>query len=113
MRTHGLAAALILLVAPPALAKGKAKAQIVLAVKPATAQLFIDGKAMGKASAGRTLEVTAGVHVIKLASKGDEHEEQVQFKAGEKTTYKYEFDESTGKDTQGGDLDQPASPDSP
>ncbi len=112
MRTIGLLAALVLSLAPPALAKGKAKAQILLDVKPATAALFVDGKPMGKASAGRTIDVTAGVHVLKLVNKGDEHEEQVKFKAGEKTTYKYEFDEGTP--SQGsGDLDQPSSPDSP
>lgn len=111
MRIQALVVALGVSFAVPALAKGK-KAEIVLDVKPATAQLFIDGKAMGKASAGRTVEVTSGFHVIRLVNKGDEHEERVKFNAGEKTTYKYEFEDSTGG--QGtGDLDQPASPDSP
>ncbi|HUB07823.1 MAG TPA: hypothetical protein VMB50_12505 [Myxococcales bacterium] len=112
MRTQGVIAALILLLAPPALARGKTRAQIVLEVKPTTAELFIDGKAMGKASAGRVLDVTAGFHVVKLVSKGDEHEERVKFAAGEKTTYKYEFDEGTPNQNSG-DLDQPTSPDSP
>ncbi|MHB8420782.1 MAG: hypothetical protein ACYDCL_22130 [Myxococcales bacterium] len=111
-RAIGVAAALSLLVAPRGEAKGKAKAQILLDVKPATAELFIDGKAMGKASAGRTVDVTAGFHVIKLTSKGDEHEERVKFASGQKTTYKYEFDEGTGNQNSG-DLDQPPTPDSP
>ncbi len=100
-----------LLLATPALAKGKAKAQLELSVKPPTAQLFVDGKAMGKASAGRLLDVTPGFHVIKLVSKGDEHEERVKLPAGQKTTYKYEFDEGTPTKA-GDDLDQ-TSPDSP
>lgn len=102
----------VLLLATPALAKGKGKAQLELSVKPATAQLFVDGKAMGKAGAGRVLDVTPGFHVIKLVNKGDEHEERVKLPAGEKTTYRYEFDEGTpsaGSD----DLDQPTPSDSP
>jgi hypothetical protein len=99
--------------AATALGKPKAKSQLVLEVTPATAKVFVDDKDMGKASTGRAIDVTPGFHIVKLVLKGDEHEERIKFAAGEKTSYKYEFDQSTGSNAPPSDVDQPASPDSP
>jgi hypothetical protein len=71
----------------------KERTQVELNVKPAGAQLFIDGKANGKASAGRVIDVTPGFHVIRLVYKRDEHEERIKFPANQKTTYSFEFEE--------------------
>ena len=76
-----------------AAATKKDRTQVELNVKPVSAQLFIDGKAMGKASAGRVLDVTPGFHVIRLVHKRDEHEERIKFPANQKTTYTFEFEE--------------------
>jgi len=75
-------------------AKPKGKTQVQLAVKPTTAQLFIDGKPMGKAGDGRVIDITPGNHVIHLVNKGDEHEERVNFEPNRKTIYTFEFDEA-------------------
>ena len=93
-RVPGLIITLALLLASQvAVAAKKEKTQVELNVKPATAQLFIDGKSMGKATAGRVLDVTPGFHVIRLVFKRDEHEERIKFPANQKTTYTFEFEE--------------------
>jgi hypothetical protein len=71
----------------------KERTQVELNVKPTTAQIFIDGKAMGKASSGRVIDVTPGFHVIRLVNKRDEHEERIKFPPNQKTTYTFEFEE--------------------
>src|SRR5262249_38240038 len=76
-----------------AVAAKKDKTQVELSVKPASAQLFIDGKAMGKAAAGRVIDVTPGFHVIRLVFKRDEHEERIKFPPNQKTTYTFEFED--------------------
>jgi hypothetical protein len=88
--------AILILVGIPtsAAAKPKGKTQVQLAVKPITAQLFIDGKPMGKAGESRVIDVTPGFHVIHLVSKRDEHEERVNFAPNRKTIYTFEFDEA-------------------
>ena len=105
--------AVLALAAVPAAAKAKAKAQLVLQVTPAGAELFVDDHAMGKASAGRSVDVTPGFHVIRLVYKGDEREERIKFEPGKKTTYSVQFDEGNKPAATGDDLDAPASPDSP
>jgi hypothetical protein len=117
----GFVLSVTLCLAATALGKAnpKAKTQLVLDVTPPKAEVFIDNKDMGKASKGRAIDVTPGFHVIKLVLKGDEHEERIKFAAGDKTNYKYEFDQSspsngnTGDVDQGGSPDAPASPDAP
>jgi hypothetical protein len=90
----------VLTCSPLALAKPKGRTQVELAVKPASAQLFIDDKAMGKAGDHRLIDITPGFHVIHLVNKGDEHEERVKFAPNQKTIYTFEFDEaSLGADT--------------
>jgi hypothetical protein len=108
-----LVASLTLCLAATALGKPKAKSQLVLEVTPPTAEVFVDGHNMGKASKDRAIDVTPGFHVVKLVLKGDEHEERIKFAAGDKTSYKYEFDQSTSTNAPSNDVDQPASPDSP
>jgi hypothetical protein len=76
-----------------ATATKKDRTQVELNVKPVSAQLFIDGKAMGKATAGRVIDVTPGFHVIRLVHKRDEHEERIKFPPNQKTTYTFEFEE--------------------
>jgi hypothetical protein len=90
-----LLAVLVLVTAPlSAAAKPKGKTQVQLAIKPTGAQLFIDGKPMGKAGDGRIIDITPGFHVIHLVNKGDEHEERVNFAPNRKTIYTFEFDEA-------------------
>jgi hypothetical protein len=85
---------LVLLALPlSAAAKPKGKTQVQLAVKPTSAQLFIDGKPMGKTGDNRVIDITAGPHVIRLVNKGDEHEERVNFAPSRKTIYTFEFDD--------------------
>ncbi len=104
----------VALSAGPAVAKPKAKAQLVLQVKPAGARVYIDNHDMGEASAGRTIDLSAGVHVIRLVYKGDEREEPIKFEAGRKTTYSVHFDEEPkGGKSADDDLDLPGSVDSP
>jgi len=87
---------ILVLVAFPltATAKPKVKTQVQLAVKPTSAQLFIDGKPMGKAAENRVIDITAGFHVIHLVNKRDEHEERVNFAPNRKTIYTFEFDDA-------------------
>jgi hypothetical protein len=99
--------------AATALGKPKAKTQLLLEVTPPKAEVFVDNKDMGKASKDRAIDVTPGFHVVKLVLKGDEHEERIKFAAGDKTSYKYEFDQSAPSNGNSGDVDQAASPDSP
>ncbi|MHB1846927.1 MAG: hypothetical protein ACYCWW_19065 [Deltaproteobacteria bacterium] len=89
-----LAAGLVWALGATAQAKApKGKTQLVLQVKPVTALVFVDSKPKGKATSGRTIDVTPGFHVVKLTSNGDEHEERIKFASGKPTTYSYEFDE--------------------
>jgi hypothetical protein len=104
---------LTLCLAATALGKPKAKAQLLLEVTPPTAKVFVDDHDMGKATKDRAIDVTAGYHIVKLVLNGDEHEERIKFAAGEKTSYKYEFDQSSPSNGGSGDLDQPASSDAP
>jgi hypothetical protein len=112
-RTTAFVLSLTLCLAATALGKPKAKAQLALEVTPPTAEVFVDGHSMGKASKGRAIDVTPGYHIVKLVLKGDEHEERIKFAAGDKTSYKYEFDQSTGNTAPSNDVDQPASTDAP
>jgi hypothetical protein len=91
---RSLAVLVVLALPVSAAAKPKSKTQVQLAVKPTTAQLFIDGKPMGKAADNRVIDITPGFHVIHLVNKGDEHEERVNFASGRKTIYTFEFDEA-------------------
>ncbi len=83
----------IVFVSQAAQAAKKERTQVELNVKPPTAQIFIDGKAMGKASAGRVIDVTPGFHVVRLVFKRDEHEERIKFPPNQKTTYTFEFED--------------------
>src|ERR1700691_3165451 len=109
MRT-GIVLSVTLCRSATALGKPKAKTQLALDVTPPKAEVFIDNKDMGKASKGRAIDVTPGFHVIKLVLKGDEHEERIKFAGGEKTSYKYEFEQSAPSNGTTGDVDQGAPP---
>ncbi len=104
---------LLALVSATAFARAKGKATLVLQVTPKGAQVFVDGHDMGKATAGRSIEVTSGFHDVRLVYKGDEREEHIKFEAGKKTIYNVQFDEGSGKENGGDDLDVPSSDDSP
>jgi hypothetical protein len=94
LRKTGLLVLLALMMASSlATATKKDRTQVELNVKPVGAQVFIDNKAVGKATAGRVLDVTPGFHVIRLVYKRDEHEERIKFPANQKTTYTFEFEE--------------------
>ena len=96
MKRLQLLAAFVLVLTPlSATAKPKGKTQVQLAVKPTSAQLFIDGKPMGKAADARVIDITPGFHVIHLVNKGDEHDERVNFAPNRKTIYTFEFDEGS------------------
>ena len=96
MVVHLRSLAILITLALPLSAEAtpKGKTQVQLAVKPTTAQLFIDGKPMGKAAENRVIDITPGNHVIHLVNKKDEHEERVNFASGRKTIYTFEFDEA-------------------
>jgi hypothetical protein len=68
--------------------------QIILDVKPATTQVFVDGKKLGKATKVFTLNVKPGTHKIKLVAKISTQEEVVSAKAGEKTKLTYDLRDS-------------------
>jgi len=88
-----LAAIALILTAATAVAKTKKqKTQLALDVKPATALVYVDGHAQGKASPGKVIDVTPGLHVVRLVFGRDEHEEQIKFFEGKATTYTYEFE---------------------
>ncbi len=61
-------------------------------IKPATAELLVDGKKKGTGAKPMVLKLTAGKHVFRVTNKGDAHEEEVVVKAGEKKTWKWEFE---------------------
>ena len=101
-----LAAAVLtacLALASSAQAKPKGKTQVELQVKPASAQLFIDDKPQGKVGTHRVIDITPGFHIIRVTSKGDEHEERIKFAPNEKTTYSFEFDEAPPSNDGGQD----------
>ena len=100
-----------LLLASAAEAKAKTgKTQLELQVKPATALLFVDDKPQGKVGTNRVVDVTPGFHIIRVTSKGDEHEERVKFAPNQKTTYTFEFDDAPAPATDS--TPDPVSPDS-
>jgi hypothetical protein len=74
------------------LSLGAAPAQMTLVVKPAATEVFVDGKKQGTGAKPVVVKVRPGKHVLRYVFKGDAHEEEVAVKAGEKPTFKWEFD---------------------
>jgi hypothetical protein len=70
-----------------------APSQLTLEVKPADTIIFVDGKKVGDASKPRTLKLKAGSHEVKLTHSGDSHSDEIVIKAGEKLTWRFEFEE--------------------
>jgi hypothetical protein len=60
------------------------------------------------------IDVSPGLHVIRLVFGRDEHEEQIKFQEGKTTNYSYEFEEGTptgghpSKEGAGGLENEPA-----
>jgi hypothetical protein len=75
-----------------ALTLSAAPAQLTLLVKPPATEVFVDGKKQGTGAKPVVVKVKPGKHVLRYVFKGDAHEEEVAVKAGEKPTYKWEFD---------------------
>lgn len=76
------------------LALSTAPTQLTIDVKPEDVQVHVDGKKVGSGAKAIVLAVKPGKHVVRLAYKGDSHEEEVPVKAGEKKTYSWTFEES-------------------
>jgi hypothetical protein len=62
-------------------------------VKPAGAEVQLDGKKIGK-SGDKPLvrQVKPGKHEVKCIYKGDSHTEEVMVKAGDKQSWAFEFE---------------------
>ena len=82
-----LAAATLLLHAAPT-----GPGTLNIEIKPATAELLVDGKKKGTGAKPIVIKLPAGKHVLRVLNKGDAHEEEIVIKAGEKKTWKWEFE---------------------
>ena len=82
------------LAASPKAAPASKTTQMVLDVKPATVQIYVDDKKIGKATKVWTLTVKPGDHRLKLVTKISSQEEVVTIKQGEKTNLKYDLTDS-------------------
>jgi hypothetical protein len=81
----------ILLVAKLSLAAGPT--QLSIQIKPAGADVLLDGKKIGKSGDKPLVRtVTPGKHEVKAIYKGDSNSEEVPVKAGEKKSYSFEFE---------------------
>jgi hypothetical protein len=88
-----VAVGVLVFAAATAVAKSKkARTQLSLDVQPTSALVYIDGHAQGKAAPGKVIDVTPGLHVVRLVFGRDEHEEQIKFLEGKTTKYTYEFE---------------------
>lgn len=81
-----LASALLLHAAP------SGPGTLMVELKPATSELLVDGKKRGTGAKTLVLKLPAGKHVLRVLNKGDAHEEEIMIKAGEKKTWKWEFE---------------------
>jgi CRISPR/Cas system-associated exonuclease Cas4 (RecB family) len=70
------------------------QAQLTIDVTPPGVEVKVDGKKIGTSGKTMVLKVKAGRHSVRLAYKGDSHEEEVALKAGEKKTYQWAFEGS-------------------
>ena len=82
-----LAATLLLHAAP-----ATGPATLTIELKPASSELLVDGKKRGTGAKTLVLKLPAGKHVLRVLNKGDAHEEEIVVKAGEKKTWKWEFE---------------------
>jgi uncharacterized protein (DUF427 family) len=71
-----------------------APTQLTIDVKPEDVQVQVDGKKVGTGAKPIILTVKPGTHIVRLAHKGDTHEEEVPVKAGEKKTYSWTFEDA-------------------
>lgn len=90
MLSLALAAQLFLTAAPTG------PAQLTIELKPAGCELSVDGKKSGKSSPDKPLivKLKPGKHMLRVVYKGDAHNEEIVVKAGEKKTWKFEFEGS-------------------
>ena len=71
-----------------AIALQAAPAQLTVEVAPSGSELLVDGKK----TKARVLKLSPGKHTLRVVYKGDAHEEEILIKAGEKKTWKWEFE---------------------
>jgi hypothetical protein len=69
-----------------------APAQLIVELQPPETMLIVDGKKKGLATKPFVLKLSPGRHLLRVEYKGDAHEEEIAVKAGEKKTWKWEFD---------------------
>ncbi len=82
-----LAAATLLLHAAPS-----GPGTLTVEIKPASSVLFVDGKKRGDGSKPIVLKLPAGKHQLRVTHKGDAQNDEIVIKAGEKSTWKWEFE---------------------
>lgn len=70
------------------LALHAAPAQLTVELSPAGSELLVDGKK----TKAKVLKLAPGKHTLRVVYKGDAHEEELVLKAGEKKTWKWEFE---------------------
>lgn len=97
-----IAAGALLLSSGSALAKGKpaakgGDAKLVLKVGPEDTEIFVDGQKKGTAEKVKEISLSPGQHILTLKHKGDEHEDQVTLKKGQKTTFEWKFEDDRPK----------------
>src|SRR5262245_32209234 len=68
-----------------------APAQLTIEVKPDASVVKVDGKRVGTGAKPINLKLSAGKHAIRVENKGDATNDEVNLKAGEKKTWKWEF----------------------
>lgn len=70
---------------------GAGPAVVTIEVKPPDSEVLVDGAKKGKGDKPIVVKLKAGKHVVRVVHKGDAHEEELEVKAGEKKTWKWEF----------------------
>lgn len=73
---------------------------LTVELKPASVELLVDGKKRGTGAKPVVLKLTAGKHVLRVVNKGDAHQEEIVIKAGEKKTWKWEFEGPPEEETK-------------
>src|SRR3954469_9909253 len=68
-----------------------APAELTIEVKPAATVVKVDGKKVGTGARPITVKLPAGKHNIRCELKGDASTDELTLKAGEKKTWKFEF----------------------
>lgn len=80
--------------ASPTPAHAKSETKLVLDVKPADVEVYLDDKKLGPASKTYTVTVKPGAHQVKLTRKKDRVEEPVTVNKGETKTWHFDMGDS-------------------